>query len=104
MERKNKPEKDHQADETGGIEAAMMYWENSEGSLVKEPDKETDDQEDRANKEMQKQKDEEEHDDSTLHTGNQLKILIKERILVGEWMTMHQCVTHKKHPSGNYCT
>ena len=78
MERINRPEKDHQADETEKIEAAMMYWETPEGSLVKEPDKETDDQEERANKEMQKQKDEEEDDDSTLHTGNQLRILIKE--------------------------
>ena len=39
---------------------------------------ETDDQEERADEEMQKLKDEEEHVDSTLHTGNQLKILIKE--------------------------
>ena len=56
----------------------MMCWENSEGSLEKEPYKETDDQEGRAHKEMQKQKDEEEHVNSTLHTGNQLKLWIKE--------------------------
>ena len=48
----------------------MMCWENSEGSLVKEPYKEADNQEGRADKEMQKQEDEEEHVDSTLHTGN----------------------------------
>ena len=48
----------------------MMLWENSEGSLVKEPYQETDDQEERADKEMQKQKDREDHVDSTLHTGN----------------------------------
>ena len=36
----------------------MMCWENSEGSLVKEPYKETDNQEGRADKEMQKQEDE----------------------------------------------
>ena len=52
----------------------MMCWENSEGSLIEEPDKETDDQEGRAAEEMQKQKDEEEHVNSTLHTGNQPKI------------------------------
>ena len=44
----------------------MMCWENSEGSLVKEPDN----QEGRVDKEMQKQKDEEEHVNSTLHTGS----------------------------------
>ena len=48
----------------------MMCWENSEGSLVKEHDKKADDQEGRANEEMQKQKDEEEHVNSMLHTGN----------------------------------
>ena len=48
----------------------MVCWENSEGSLVEEPDKETDDQEGRNDKDMQKQKDEEEHVNSTLHTGN----------------------------------
>ena len=65
-------------DEVEEIEVVMMYWENSEGSLGKEPYKETDDQEERADKEMQNLNDEEEHVDSTLHTGNQLKILIKE--------------------------
>ena len=65
-------------DETEEIEAVMMFWENSEGSLVKEPYRENDDQEGRADKEMQKQKDEEEHVDSTLHTGNRLKISIEE--------------------------
>ena len=48
----------------------MMCWENSEGSLVAEPDKETGNQEGRTDKEMQKQKDEEENVNSTLHTGN----------------------------------
>ena len=36
VESKNRPEKDHQSDETEEIEAAMMCWEKSEGSLVKE--------------------------------------------------------------------
>ena len=35
LQGKNRPEKDHQAEETEEIEAAMMCWENSEGSLVK---------------------------------------------------------------------
>ena len=70
MESKNRPEKDHQADETEEIEVAMMRWENSEGSPGKEPYKETDDQEERPEKEMQKLNDEEEHVNSTLHTGN----------------------------------
>ena len=65
-------------DETGEIKVAMMCWENSEGSLVKEFYKETDDQEERADEEMQKLKDEEEHVNCTQHTGNQLKILIEE--------------------------
>ena len=77
LESKNRPEKDLQAEETEETEAVMMCWENPEGSTVEEPGKETDDQEGRADEEMQKQKDEEEHVDSTLHTGNQLKILIK---------------------------
>ena len=56
----------------------MTHWENSEGSLVEEPNKETDVQDGRADNEMQKSKDEEEHANSTLHMGNQLKISIKE--------------------------
>ena len=70
LEIKNRPEKDLQVEETKEIKAVMMCWENSEGSLVEEPDKETDDQGGRADKEMEKQKDEEEHVNSTLHTGN----------------------------------
>ena len=66
-------------DETEKIEAVMMCWENSECSLVKEPYNETVNQEERAEtKDMQKQKDEEEHVDSTLHTGKRLIFLIKE--------------------------
>ena len=64
--------------ETEEIKVAMMCWENSEGSLGKEPYKETDHQEERADEEMQKLKDEEEHVDSTLHAGNQQKISIEE--------------------------
>ena len=65
-------------EETEEDKVPMMCWENSEGSLVEEPNKKTDNQEGRADDEMQKPKDEEEHVDSTLHTGNQLKLLIKE--------------------------
>ena len=54
LESKNRPEKDHQAEETEEIKAAMMCWENLEGSLVEESDKETDNQEGRAHNEMQK--------------------------------------------------
>ena len=52
--------------------------QTSEGSPGKDPYKETDNQEERADEEMQKLEDEEEHVNSTLHTGNQLKISIKE--------------------------
>ena len=47
-----------------------MCWENSEGSLVEEPNKETGVQDGRADDKMQKSKDEEEHADSTLHMSN----------------------------------
>ena len=70
LESKTRPQKDYQAEETEKYEVAMMCWENSEGSLVEEPNKKTDDQEGRADDRMQKLKDEEEHVDSTLHTGN----------------------------------
>ena len=45
LESKNRPEKDHQAGKTEEIEAAMMCWENLEGSLLKTLDKVTDNQE-----------------------------------------------------------
>ena len=64
--------------ETEEIKVVMMCCENSEDSLGKERYKETYDKEGKPDKEMQKPKDEEEHVDSTLHTGNQLKISIKE--------------------------
>ena len=53
LQSKNRPEKDHQMEETEKIEAVMMCWKNLEGSLVEEPDKETDDQEGRADNKMQ---------------------------------------------------
>ena len=57
-------------EETEENKVAMMCRDDSEFFLVEEPSKETDDQEGRANDEMQKQKDEEEHVTFTLHTGN----------------------------------
>ena len=63
---------------TGEIEVVMMCWENSEDSPRKEPYEETDDKEQKPDEEMQKPKDEEEHVDSTLHTGNILKISVKD--------------------------
>ena len=63
---------------TEETEVAMMCWENLEDSPGKEPYEETDDKEEKPDEEIQKPTDEEEHVDSTLHTGNQLKISIKE--------------------------
>ena len=70
LESENRPETDYQAQETEEDKVVMMYRENSEGSLVEEPNKETGDQEGRADDEMQKPGDEEEHVNSTQHTGN----------------------------------
>ena len=70
LESENRPEKDCQAEETKKNKVAMMCWENSEGSLVEEPNKKTDNQEERADDKIQKRKDEQEHVNSTLHTGN----------------------------------
>ena len=64
--------------ETEEIEVAMLCRENLEDSLGKEPHEETDDKEEKPDEEMQKPKDGEEHVNSTLHTGNQLKISIKQ--------------------------
>ena len=77
MESENRPEKDFQAQETEEDEAVMMCWENLEGFLAEEPNKETGNQDGRADDEMEKPKDEEEQADSALPTGNQLKLLIK---------------------------
>ena len=70
MENEKRPEKDFQVQETEEDKVVMMCWENSEGSLVEEPNKETDIQDGRADNEMQKSKDEEEHANSTLQMGN----------------------------------
>ena len=52
LESKNRPEKDNQVAEAEEIKAAMMCWENLEDSLGKEPCKETDDKEEKPDKEM----------------------------------------------------
>ena len=70
LESKNRPEKDNQVAETEEIKVAMRCWEISEDSLGKEPYEETGDKEKKPHEEMQKPKDEEEHVNSTLHTGN----------------------------------
>ena len=46
--------------------------------MAEEPSEEKGNQDGRADVEMEKPRDEEEHADSTLHTGNQLKISIQE--------------------------
>ena len=77
----NRPEKDFQAQQTIRDEVAMMCWENLEGGLAEEPKKVTSGQDERPdNKKEKPNYDEarEENADCTLHTGNQLKILIKE--------------------------
>ena len=70
LENKNRLEKDKQMAESEENKTAMMCCENLEDSPGKEPYKETDDEEKKPVKEMQKPKDEEEHVDSTLHAGN----------------------------------
>ena len=70
LESKNRPETDNQAAETEEIEVVMMCCENLKDSLGKEPCEETDDKEEKPDEDMQKPKDEEEHVNSTLHTGN----------------------------------
>ena len=70
LESKNRLKKDNQVAKTEENKIAMMCWENFEDSLGKEPCKEMDDEEEKPDEEMQKPKDEEEHVNSTLHTGN----------------------------------
>ena len=70
LESKHRPEKDNQATETEEIDVAMMCWKKFEYSPGKEPCKEKDNKEEKPDEEMQKPRDEEEHVDFTLHTGN----------------------------------
>ena len=64
--------------ETEEDEVLMMCWENMDGSLAGEPNEEATSQNERADNKMEIPKDEEEHANSTLHTSNQLKLLIEE--------------------------
>ena len=56
--------------ETEELTVVMMCWENLEDSPGKEPCEQKEDKEEKPDEETQKPKDEEEHVDSTLHTGN----------------------------------
>ena len=100
LESKNRPEKDNQMAESEENELPlcnkttirqflwvpfhlvppilMMCWEHLEDSPGKEPREESENKGKKSVKEMQKPKDEEEHVNSTLHMGNQLKISIDE--------------------------
>ena len=78
MDSKNRPGKCKPTAESEENETAMMCWENLKTSLGKEPHKESEHKGKKSVKKMQKQKDEVEHVDPTLHTGNQLTISIKE--------------------------
>ena len=78
MEHENRPEKGSQVQETEEDKVVMMWWENMDGPLVEEPNEEIGNQNERADNETEKPKDEEEHANSTLHTGNQLKISIED--------------------------
>ena len=77
MENENRPKKDFQAQETEEVKVAMICWKNLEGFLAEEPNEEKGNQDGRADDKMEKPRDEEEHADPTLHTGNQLKISIQ---------------------------
>ena len=70
MESKNRPGKDKLTTESEKNETAMMCWENLKDSLGKDPHKESENKAKKSIKKMQKLKDEENHVDSTLHTGN----------------------------------
>ena len=59
-------------------ETTMMCWEVLKDTLRKEPHVESENEGEKPVKKMQKPKDEEEHVEPTLNTGNQLKILMKE--------------------------
>ena len=70
LESKTRPKKDKPTAESEENETAMMCWENLNDSPGKETYEESDDKEKKLVEEMQKPKDEEEHVNSTLHTGN----------------------------------
>ena len=70
MESKRRPEKVKPTAESEESETAMMCWKNLKDSIGKEPHEESDNKGKKPVEKTQKPKDEEEHVDSTLHTGN----------------------------------
>ena len=70
MKDKNRPRKGNPTTENEENETAMMCWEALNDSLKKEPRKESDKEGEKPIKKMQQQKDEEEHVEPTLNTGN----------------------------------
>ena len=70
MESKNRPVKGKPMAEKEENKTATMCWENLKDAPGKEPHKESDNEGKKPIEKTQKPKDEEEHVDSTLHTGN----------------------------------
>ena len=78
MKDKNRPENDKSMAKSEENETMMMCWEDLKDSLRKEPHIEPENKGEKPVKKTQKPKDEEEHVEPTLNTGNQLKISIEE--------------------------
>ena len=78
MENINRPEKGMPMNESEENKTTMMCWEDLKNSLEKEPHVESENVGEKPVKKTQKRKDEEEHVEPTLNTGNQLKISIKQ--------------------------
>ena len=78
---KNWPRKSFQTNEDEGVESAMMCWENLEDSEQEKQTRKTIGRDEDTNNDKEKQNNEEddkEHIKSTVRTGNQLKIPVKE--------------------------
>ena len=78
MKDKNRPGKGKPTAEKEENETAMMCWEDLKDSPRKETHRESENEGEKPIEKMQKPKDEEEHVEPTLNTGNQLKISIEE--------------------------
>ena len=72
-ESKNRPGTGKPMAESEENTTAMMCWDNLKDSPGKEPHEESENEGEKPIEKMQKQKDEEEHVEPTLNTGNQLK-------------------------------
>ena len=70
MKDKNMPRKGKPTTENEENETAMMCWEPLNDSPKKEPRAESENEGEKPIEKMQKQKDEEEHVEPTLNTGN----------------------------------